>query len=108
MRQHLRYLPLPDVVEGMVLGAPLTIAEHGVTNFALPAGHVLTDSNLQQIVRRHGEFACIAEDDPRSDEVREAEQVHRQERLDTIFSRADRSKPAVAGLYAAVLAYRSL
>ena len=108
MRQHLRYLPLSEVVEGMVLGAPLTIAEHGVTNFALPAGHVLTDSNLRQIVQRHGEFACITEDDPRSDEMRAAERVHCQSRLDTIFSRADRSKPAIARLYAAVLDYRSL
>jgi len=108
MRQHLRYLPLPEVVEGMVLGAPLAVAEHGVTNFTLPAGHVLTDSNLRQIALRHGEFACIAEDDPRSDEAREAERAHHQSRLDTIFSRADRSKPAIAGLYAAVLAYRSL
>jgi len=108
MKKHLRYLPLSEVVEGMVLGASLTIAENGVTNFTLPAGHVLTDSNLRQIVRRHGEFACVAEEDTRSDEVREAEYAHLQSRLDTIFSRADRSKPAIAGLYAAVLAYRSL
>lgn len=108
MKQHLRYLPLPEVVEGMVLGAPLTITEHGVTNFALPVGHVLTDSNLRQIAQRHGEFACIAEDDPRSDEVCAAEYARLQDRLDSIFSRADRSKPAIAGLYAAVLAYRSL
>lgn len=108
MKQRLRYLPLNELVEGMVLGASLTIAEHGVTNFALPAGQVLTEDNLRQIALRHGEFACIAEDDPRSDEACAAERAQHEARLQRIFANADLDQPAVAGLYAAVLAYRSL
>lgn len=108
MGQQLRYLPLSEITEGMVLGAPLAIAEHGVTNFTLPVGHELTASNLHQIALRHGEFACVLVDDPRSDEERAAAIERHRARLDRIFARADRSRPAVAGLYAAVLAYRSL
>jgi len=106
--KRLRYLPISEVVAGMVLGAPLTIAEHGVTNFALPAGLTLSDTNIRQIDLRHGEFACIEEDDTRSDAERNAEWAAAAARLDRIFSTADRTRPAVAGLYEAVLAYRKL
>lgn len=108
MKQRLRYLPLNELVEGMILGASLTIAENGVTNFALPAGQVLTEGNLRQIALRHGEFACVVEDDQRSDEARAAELVAHEASLRRIFANADLERPAVAGLYAAVLAYRSL
>lgn len=108
MKHHLHYLPLSEVVEGMILGAPLTIAEHGVVNFFLPAGHELTESNIRQIALRHGEFLCILEDDPRSDEECVAARRATEQRLAQIFSLADRSRPAIAGLHAAVLAYRSL
>lgn len=108
MNKRLRYLPFSDVVEGMELGAPLTIAEHGVTNFTLPAGQVLTDTNLRQIAMRHGEFVCVLEDDPRSDAERAADRLASEARLAKIFADADLSRPALAGLYAAVLAYRSL
>lgn len=108
MNTRLRYLSFSDVSEGMVLGAPLTIAEHGIANFSLPAGHVLTESNIRQMAVRRGEFACIAVDDPRSDEERAAEQAALTERLEHIFQVADRANPAIAGLYAAVLAYRSM
>lgn len=108
MRKRLRYLPLSDVVEGMVLGAPLALAEHGITNFTLPQGHVLTESSIRQIGMRHGEFLCVEEDDPRSDEEREAENLAHAARLDKIFALANREQPAVAALYQAVLNYRSL
>jgi len=108
MNKRLRYLPLSEVVEGMVLGAPLTIAEHGVTNFSLPPGQELTESNLRQIALRHGEFACILEDDPRTDEQRAVELAAYQARLAKIFARADMSRPVLTGLHDAVLAYRSL
>ncbi|MFV5214806.1 hypothetical protein ACLIIZ_13895 [Azonexus caeni] len=108
MRQRLHYIPISEAVEGMVLGAPLAIADHGVTNFTLPAGNPLTEGNLHQIAMRHGEFVCIREDDPRSDAERDADLVREKARLDRIFAQADRSQPALAALYAAVLAYRSL
>lgn len=106
MNKRLRYLPLSDVAEGMVLGSTLTLAEHGVSNFSLPAGTLLTESNIRQIALRHGEFVCVEEDDPREDEERAAEWIAATARLDRIFVNADRSNPAVAGLYEAVLAYR--
>lgn len=106
MRTRLRYLPLSDVSEGMVLGAPLVLTEHGVTNFSLPAGHVLTESNLLQAQRRHGEFVCIAEPDPRSEAEVIADQQAVATRLGMIFARADMNQPAVRGLHDAVLAYR--
>lgn len=103
---RLRYLPLPDVVEGMVLGAPLTLAENGVISFHLPDGHVLTESNLQQMRVRHAEVVCIREPDSRSDEERANEWARAEERLQTIFRAADLAQPATAGLYEAVRAYR--
>ncbi|WP_306603316.1 hypothetical protein [Azonexus sp.] len=108
MKQRLRYLPLSDIEEGMVLGAGLTISVNGVTNFTLPAGHALTESNIRQIALRHGEFVCIAEEDTRSDEAYAADLAITRCRLEQIFSRADLAQPSIAGLYAAVLAYRSL
>lgn len=92
----------------MTLGAPLTLTENGIASFTLPAGHPLTESNLRQMATRHGEFACIAEADERSDEQRAADLASQQARLDEIFSRADLERhPALAGLYAAVQRYRS-
>lgn len=108
MKQRLRYLPLSDVVEGMVLGATLQLAVSGVANFTLPEGHTLTESNIRQIALRHGEFVCIAEEDLRSEEAYMADLAIIKSRLEQIFSRADRSHPSIAGLHAAVLAYRSL
>lgn len=108
MATRIRYLSIEEISPGMTLGAALNVGDHGVTTFALPAGHVLTESNLVQMNQRHAEWACIAEDDPRSDEERaEALQAVR-EHQDKLFARADRSQPAMAALYDAVLRYRSL
>ncbi|WP_412480011.1 hypothetical protein [Azonexus sp. IMCC34839] len=108
MDTRLRYLPISEVVAGMVLGAPLTLVEHGRKTFALPSGHSLTEENLRQIAVHHGEFACIEVPELRS-EAEIAEQVRQAtEKLDRIFARADRSQPQIEGLYQAVLRYRSL
>lgn len=108
MATRIRYLPIEDVTSGMVLGAPLTITEQGVTTFTLPAGHLLTDSNMAQIAQRNAEWACVVEDDPRSDEERSGDTQAIQDRLDHLFAQSDRSQPAIAALYDAVLRYRSL
>lgn len=102
----LRYLPLPDVSAGMVLGAPLVIAEKGVISFNLPAGHVLTDSNIQQMRVRQAEFVCIQEIDTRDDAGRADARALAEARLQRIFRAADLRQPAMAGLYRAVRAYR--
>ncbi len=107
MNKRLRYIPFSDAAEGMVLGAPLTIAEHGVTNFSLPAGHVISASSLRQIQQRHGEYLCIAENDPRSDEEIQAGKKAVEARVNRIFAGADLTQANMAAFYKAVLAYRS-
>lgn len=106
MNYRLRYLPLPEVTEGMVLGAQLVVAEQGVVRFSLPAEHALTEANLRQLAVRQAEFVCIREEDSRSDEDREKEWAVHEMRLARIFRAADLDEPAMAGLYNAVLAYR--
>ena len=54
------------------------------------------------------EFVCIRAEDERTEAEREAELAADAERLTRIFSQADLRDPALAGLHAAVLAYRSL
>lgn len=106
MAIRLRYLPLSDVTEGMVLGAPLVLPEHGVSTFGLPMGHVLTETNLHQMAVRHAEFVCIQQEDTRSDDERAAEIAASEARVRHIFRSADLSQPLMARLYGAVLAYR--
>jgi len=108
MPTRIRYLPIEEVTTGMVLGAPLVIAEQGVTRFSLPAGCELTDSNMAQIAQRNAEWACVEEDDPRSDDERAADLAATRARLDSLFAQTDCSQPANAALYAAVLRYRGL
>lgn len=106
MNTRLRYLPLPEATEGMVLGAPLVLAEHGVISFSLPVGHVLTESNIYQMQLRHAEFVCVEEEDTRSDEERAMAWEWAETRVQHIFRAADPNQPATALLYAAVLAFR--
>lgn len=108
MNTRLRYIPFEDAVEGMVLGAPLLLTEHGVTTLTLPAGHELSETSLHQLYQRHAEYVCIVEDDPRTDEQRAADSEALNARLEAMFAATDRSQPAMAGLFAAVQRYRSL
>lgn len=106
MVTRLRCLPFSSIDQGMVLGAPLTVPEQGVVSFVLPAGHELTESNLRQMAIRQAEYACVCEEDSRSDEIREMEWAASEKRLQEIFRLADLSQPALAGLYGAVLRLR--
>lgn len=108
MNYRLRHLPLSEVCEGMMLGAPLVLTENGVISLSLPAGHVLTESSLRQIHVRHAEFVCIRLEDERSDEERADDIAATEARLRQIFRAADLSQPAVAGLYEAVRAFRRM
>lgn len=101
-----RYLPLPEVTAGMVLGAALILTEKGVISFNLPAGHELTESNLQQMRVRHAEFVCVQEVDQRSDAERAEAWAQAEARLQRIFRAADLRQPTMAGLYEAVRAFR--
>lgn len=106
MNYRLRYLPLPEVAAGMLLGAPLIVANQGVIRFTLPAGHALTEANLRQLAVHQAEFVCVQEEDDRSDQEREKEWGVHEQRLAHIFRAANFDEPALAGLYNAVLAYR--
>lgn len=106
MNYRLRYLPLPEVTEGMTLGVPLLLVEKGVISFSLPAGHVLAGSNLQQMRVRHAEFVCVQEEDRRTDDERVDEWARSEARLQMIFRAANLAQPSMARLYEAVRAYR--
>lgn len=108
MATRIRYLPMEEVTDGMVLGAPLIVTDHGVTSFMLPSGHVLTESNMAQIAQRNAEWACIEEADSRSDDERAADLSAIRMHQEALFARSDRRQPAVASLFEAVLKYRSL
>jgi hypothetical protein len=108
MRERLRFLSMAEVEEGMVLGKPLVVAKQGVIDFTLPTGHALTETNLRQMTVRQVEFVCICAEDTRTDAEREAELANETERLARVFVQADLREPTLAGLHAAVLAYRSL
>lgn len=106
METRLLYLPIADVQEDMVLGAPVVLAEQGVSNFTLPAGHPLTESNIHQMAVRHAEFVCVQQADQRTPEEREAEWAMNEMRLQHVFRSADLNDPTMARLYQAVLAFR--
>lgn len=106
METRLQFLPIAEAEEGMVLGAPVVLPEHGVSNFNLPAGHTLTESNIHQMAVRHAEFVCIETPDERTPEEREAEWSINETRLRQIFRAADLEDPTMARLYQAVLAFR--
>lgn len=106
MEVRLRYLPIADATEGMILGAPLVLSEHGRNTFSLPVGHALTESNIRQMNVRHAEFVCIQIPDQRSVEERDAEWAASETRLRHIFRSANLKNPAMSRLYEAVLAFR--
>lgn len=102
-----RYLPFHQVHAGMVLGEPLTLTERHIVRFTLPAGHILTDENLQQMAAHHAEFVCMAEPDARSEEEIARDTRNAATRVQEIFAHADLSEPILAALYERVLAYRT-
>ena len=106
METRLRYLPIADVQEGMVLGAALVLAENGVSNFSLPAGHELTETNLRQMAVRHAEFVCVQVPDERGEAERDAEWKASEARLRHIFRATRPGDPVMGKLYEAVLAFR--
>lgn len=105
-KKRIQYFPLGEATPGMVLGAALVLQEHGVVRFNLPAGHVLTEANLDQLRTRHAEFVCIVTEDTRTLEQREAEYFREAKRIERIFQLADLKQPHVRNLYLNVLAYR--
>lgn len=107
MRTHLRYIPIDEVVPGMVLANHTNIVTGGMLRMSLPQGHTLTDDNLHQLNTHQAEFIFIAEPDTRSDEQVALDTAAVAHRVMEIFEGADLSQPHVAGLFDQVLRYRN-
>ena len=107
MRTRPRYLPVSEAEAGMVLGIQVRTVGRGPLRFSLPAGHVLTDDNLHQLLAHRAEFIFIAEPDLRPDEQVSVDAALAAHRVMQIFSAADLTDPTMAALFDSVLGYRS-
>lgn len=90
-----------------MLGAPVSVANRGVLRFSLPAGHVLTEDNLQQLRVHRAEYIFVAEPDGRTDEQVAVDAALSARRVMEIFSGADLTDPTTAALFDQVLSFRS-
>ncbi len=107
MRTRTHYLPLIEAADGMVLGAPVIVKNHGIVRFSLPAGHALTHDNLRQLKIHQAEFIFVATPDERSDEQIAVDTALAARRTMEIFSGADLTDPNLAALFDQVLGYRT-
>ena len=72
-----------------------------------PAGSVLTEENLQQLLSHRVEFIHVSVVDERSDEEIAVEAATAARSVMEIFADADLSQPTMAALFDQVLMYRS-
>ena len=107
MRTRPHYYPIIEAKEGMVLGAQVNVSNNGILRFSLPAGHILTEDNLHQLLAHHAEFIFVALPDHRTDEAVAVDAAQAAGRLLQIFAGADLTEPNMAGLFNQILAYRS-
>jgi len=104
MRTCNRYITITEATEGMTLAEDVQ-DRYRITT--LPAGVVLSQENLQQLLAHQVEFVCVFEADARTDEELAAEAADTAQQVMQIFSRADLSDPVLAALLNQVLLYRS-
>jgi len=107
MATRTRYFATPDLAPGMVLARPLTLVEHEIVTYSLPAGHVLTAENLHQLASHHAIGALVQQEIDRSDAQHLAHIQRQSDRLQMIFRHADVSVPQTQALVAVLLAHRS-
>lgn len=107
MRTRRQFIPLADAQAGMVLGQPAQVSVSGFLNLTLPAGHILTEENLNQLAVHHAEFIDIDLEDTRSDEQVAKDAAQAAQSVLQIFKAADLSEPHMAAFFDQVLAYRS-
>ena len=107
MRVRQRFVPIEEARVGMVLGVAANAIERGLLSLTLPAGHVLTEDSLGQLVAHHAEFIQIEYPDTRPDEVVADDVAVAARRVMDIFDDADLTDPTLAALFEQVLAYRS-
>lgn len=104
---RLRYLPLAEARPGMVMQNPLVLTENGVVRYTLPAGHELTDGNLDQIQRKYpADIISILEPDRRTEKQKEDASKAAETRLEKIFELANFRDLLVCSLYNALLDFR--
>lgn len=106
MNTRLRHIPLIEIEAGMVLGAPVRGINKGILGFSLPAGHKLTQDNLQQLTTHQAEFICVEEEDTRSDEQIASDNARAARQVMAIFAGANLKDSTMASLLNQVLAYR--
>jgi hypothetical protein len=107
MRTRHHYIPIVEAKDGMVLGAPANAVSGGSVGFSLPAGHALTEENLNQLLAHRVEFIFVLMPDTRSDEQVAIDAAMAARRIIKIFEAADFSDANTAALFDQVLGYRS-
>ncbi len=107
MRTRTHYIPIFEAEPGMVLGAPVAVAVHGILRFSLPSGHELTRDNLHQLTAHRAEFIFISRPDHRPDEQVAEDAAKDAHRALEIFGGADLQDPTTAKLFDQILAFRS-
>lgn len=107
MATRTRHLAPQDLQPGMALAQALTLVEHGIVTYSLPAGHVLTQENLHQLASHHAVCVRVEQQDTRTDTQREADTARQVGRLKMIFRHADLDAPESQALLQALLAHRS-
>lgn len=107
MRTRQHFIPIESVQVGMVLSESCNIIERGYLSMTLPAGHALTQENLDQLNTHHAEFVYVDQSDTRSDEQVAVDAALAARRVMYIFEGADLSQPHMAAFFDQVLSYRS-
>lgn len=104
MRSRTHFLPIENATEGMVLAEAV---KDSFQRALLPAGSVLTEENLQQLLSHRVEFIRVTFEDERSDAMVAADAASTAHEVLEIFAQADLSQPTMAALFNQVLLYRS-
>jgi hypothetical protein len=107
MRTRHHYIPIVEARTGMVLSASARVIVRGMLSLELPAGHALTEENLQQLNTHHAEFIFVDLSDSRSDQQVALDAALAARRVMQIFEGADLTDPNMAALFDQVLGYRS-
>jgi len=104
MRTRTRYLPLEHAREGMVL---IDAARDNYERTLLPAGAVLTEENLHQLLAHHVQFVCVSQTETRTPEQIAVDAAESARRVLKVFQRANLTDPLMAALFNQTLIYRS-
>lgn len=102
-----RFLPIFLAKPGMTLSDAIELSHNVYLCLALPAGHVLTEESLYQLVKHHAEYLYIAEPETRTPQQIATDSASAARRTLEIFRHADLGEPNMAAFFDQVLRYRS-